>query len=117
LLLDEPPLDVEEVWGGADEEVEGVGVGVGVGVEVEELSSVGAAGAEVGRTGEGATLTAGAGLEVVAAEVEEEDAVEFPDGLGTQRLLRERLSLGVTGAMTGTAVSTASISTRGTTRR
>lgn len=61
---------------------------------------------EVGRTGEGATLTGAMTLEVRAAEEEYTLEVELPDGLGTQRLLRERASFGVTGAATGTAAST-----------
>jgi hypothetical protein len=54
-------------------------------------------------TGDGATLTGTLVATAVEAEyeVDEEDTVvELPDGLGTQRLFRERLRLGAGGAWT-----------------
>lgn len=52
-------------------------------------------------TGDGATLT-GALVATADAEVddEEEDTVELPDGLGAQRLFRERLRVGADGVST-----------------
>lgn len=85
----------------------GVGVGVGVGV-VEalyvdsEIDEVWEGEGEEDTTGDGATLT-GTLVATVEAEyeVDEEDTVvELPDGLGTQRLFRERLRLGAGGAWT-----------------